>query len=118
MPELRHLKQLVVTVCLAATISLSARAANSLRAGAATTDITGWLGLSINGNMTDHVGTNVHDPLHARAIAFDDGHTQLAIVLADNCLIPHEIFDAAKKRVQERTGLVPENILMAATHTH
>src|SRR6478736_4920291 len=116
---MQNLKHLALGLfLLVSSVPLPTEAAAPFRAGAATTDITGWLGLSINGNMTDHVGTNVHDPLHARAIAFDDGHTQLAIVVADNCLIPHEIFDAAKKRVQERTGLAPENILMAATHTH
>jgi hypothetical protein len=92
--------------------------ARPFRAGATAVDITPWMGLSINGNMTDHKGTNVHDPLHARALVLDDGKTRLAIVVADSCMIYREIFDAAKKLVQERTGLPTENILMAATHTH
>ena len=106
-----------LTLCspdsLAATNSTA-----GFRAGAAAANITPWMGVSINGNMTDHKGANVHDPLHARALVLDDGKTRLAIVVADNCLIYREIFDAAKKLVHERTGLAIENILMSATHTH
>ena len=36
-----------------------------------------------------------HDPLHARCLVLDDGETTLALV-CDSCMIPREIFDAAK----------------------
>ena len=94
------------------------KAVPQFRAGAATANITPWMGVSINGNMTDHKGTNVHDQLHARVIVLDDGQTRLAILVADSCMIYREIFDAAKKLIHERTGLPTENILMSATHTH
>ncbi|MEO7299172.1 MAG: neutral/alkaline non-lysosomal ceramidase N-terminal domain-containing protein [Verrucomicrobiota bacterium] len=90
----------------------------TFRAGAAATDISPWMGISINGNMNDHKGTNLHDPLHARAIVLDDGQTRLAIVVADSCLIYREIFDRAKKLVNQKTKFALENILMSATHTH
>src|SRR4051812_10516080 len=61
------------------------------RAGAATTNISPWLGLSINGNMHDHKTEHVHDELHARALVLDDGETRLAIVVADSCMIPREV---------------------------
>lgn len=88
------------------------------RAGAATSNITPWLGVEIEGNMHTQHATTIHDELHARAIALDDGTNKLVIVVADSCLIPREIFDAAKKRIKERTGLAPESVLMSATHTH
>ena len=88
------------------------------RAGAAVANITPWMGVSINGNMTDHKGASAHDQLHARALVLDDGKTRLAIVVADSCMIYREILDAAKKLVHERTGLPLENMLMSATHTH
>jgi len=76
------------------------------------------MGLSIEGNMHDHKGTNVHDPLHARCIVLDDGQTRLAIVVADSCMIPRRVYDDAKKIVNTRSQLPAGNILMAATHTH
>lgn len=116
----RHLRfALVLCILLVATFTLHAQTnAAKFRAGAAAANITPWMGISINGNMTDHKGTNVHDQLHARAIVLDDGKTRLAIVVADSCMIYREIFDAAKKLIHERTGLPTENILMSATHAH
>ena len=114
----------VAAIALALIASVLCRPAQTndaprrFRAGAAAANITPWMGVSINGNMTDHKGANVHDQLHARALVLDDGHTRLAIVVADSCMIYRETFDAAKKLIQERTGMPVKNILMSATHTH
>ena len=123
MPNARFVSRFV-TAALAIAISFGSWGFHSLaqekvfRAGAATSNITPWLGVEIEGNMTTQIATNIHDELHARCIALDDGTDKLAIVVADSCLILRETFDAAKKRVIEKTGLRPENISMSATHTH
>jgi neutral ceramidase len=109
---------LLVISLFAICFPLEAQTNKTFRAGAAAIDISPWMGISINGGMHDHKGTNLHDPLHARAIVLDDGTTRLAIVVADSCMIYREIFDGAKKLVHEKTGFAPENILMSATHTH
>ena len=99
-------------------IDLPAQQARQFRAGAATSNITPWLGISSNGGMQDRVPQHVHDELHARAVVLDDGRTRLALVTVDNCVVPRPIFDAAKKLVHQHTGLPIENMLMSATHTH
>jgi hypothetical protein len=68
--------------------------------------------------MQDRVPQHVHDELHARALVLDDGETRLALVTVDSCMVPRQILDAAKKLVQQHTGLPIENMLMSATHTH
>ncbi len=88
------------------------------RAGAAASNITPALGTSINGYFNDRRARHVHDELHARCLVLDDGQTRLAIVVCDSCMIPREIMDAAKRRVQEKYGLAPDHILISATHTH
>jgi len=88
------------------------------RAGAATSNITPWLGISSNGGMQDRVPTHVHDELHSRAVVLDDGQTRLALVTVDSCMVPRQIFDSAKNLVHQHTGLPIENMLMSATHTH
>jgi neutral ceramidase len=88
------------------------------RAGAATSNISPWLGLSINGNMQDHKATHIHDELHARCLVLDDGRTRLALVVVDSCMVPREVFDEAKRLVREHTGLPLDHMLMSATHTH
>src|SRR5262245_46467790 len=89
-----------------------------LRAGAATSNITPWLGLSINGNMHDAKAAHIHDELHARCLVLDDGKNRIAIVVCDNCLIPREIFDEAKRFIAQQTGLAADHVLMSSTHTH
>ncbi len=93
-------------------------AESSLQAGAATANITPPLGELIVGGWTPTPATHVHDELHARALVLDDGETRLAIVLCDNVGIPREVFDLARTLASEATGLPPENLLLAATHTH
>ncbi len=110
--------RLISTLICFLVSSSAAFGEKQFRAGAATANISPWMGISINGNMTDQKGTNLHDPLHARAIVLDDGENRLAICVADSCLIYREIFEGAKKIIHEKSGLPMENILMSATHTH
>ena len=98
--------------------TLAAEAPKRFQAGAATSNITPWLGVSINGGMRDRTAVHIHDELHARCLVLDDGQTQMAIVVVDSCMVPREIFDTAKHTVHEHTGLPMDHILMSATHTH
>lgn len=88
------------------------------RAGIACVDITPELPVSMVGGFQDRTATGVHDPLHARCLVLDNGTARLAFVTVDNCLVQRPVFDAARKLVQERTGLAPDHVTMAATHTH
>ena len=89
------------------------------RAGASTSNITPALGKGIVGNFgIPPPAKHVHDQLHARTLALDDGMTQLVFVIVDNVAIKREVFDEAKRRIQEKTGLPVSNMLMSATHTH
>jgi hypothetical protein len=115
----RHLTLLFLGLCLFITSADAQPVSKRLfRAGAATSNITPPLGTSINGNMQDVKATHIHDELHARCLALDDGATKLVFVVCDSCMIPREVFDAAKKMVTDATGLPSENMMMSATHTH
>ncbi len=88
------------------------------RAGAATSNVTPPLGSSINGGFQDGKAVFIHDELHARCLALDDGKTQLVFVVVDSCVIGRDVFDAAKKLVHQATDLPVENLMMSATHSH
>jgi len=94
-------------------------APGQLRAGAAVVDITPALGVA-NGGVIARGGpvTHIHDGLHARCLVLDDGATRLAIAICDMRMLGGEVVARAKSLAGEATGLVPENILIAATHTH
>ncbi|MGD9720711.1 MAG: hypothetical protein AB7O59_16090 [Pirellulales bacterium] len=88
------------------------------RAGAATSNISPALGVSINGGMSDRTADNIHDELHARCLVLDDGATKLAIVVCDLCMAPRSILDAAKHLAHGHTGIAPDQMLISCTHTH
>ncbi len=88
-------------------------------AGAATSNITPWLGGGLVGNFgTPPPAKYVHDELHARCFVLDDGTTRIALVVIDSIYISREVLDDAKRQVTEATGLPADRMLMACTHTH
>jgi hypothetical protein len=88
------------------------------RAGAAASNVTPPLGVSLSGSMRDRTATHVRDELHARCLVLDDGAARIALVLVDNCLIPRHVFDAAKGLIEKETGIPADHILIASTHSH
>ncbi len=92
--------------------------ARTLRAGAATSNITPPLGQPIVGGWSPIPAKHIHDELHARCLVLDDGKTRIVFVVCDNVGIPREVFDRARTWIGEETDLAPGDILMCATHTH
>lgn len=88
------------------------------KAGASTSNITPPLGEVIVGGFGDPVATHVHDELHTRNLVLDDGETRLVFVIVDNLSVNREVFDEARRRLQNDTGIPESNMLMAAIHTH
>lgn len=61
----------------------------------------------------------VHDPISVRALAFENGADNRALIaIIDAIGIGREMADEAKAVVAEKTGWDPESILIAATHAH
>ena len=89
------------------------------RAGAATSNITPALGVSLDGPIGQSgPATHVHDELHARCLVLDDGNTMLGIAVCDCTMVRGDVFAAAKEMVAEATGIPPSNLMLAATHSH
>ncbi len=60
----------------------------------------------------------VHDPLHVRAVAFENGKGRAVICLIDAIGIGREMSDIAKSKAAKKTGWKTEEMLICATHTH
>ena len=90
-----------------------------LRAGTAIVDVTPqeWP-LTLRGSFSPKPAKSAHDPLHVRALAFENGTGRAVIVIVDLIGISREVLDAAKKRAAEATGWRTDQMLIAATHTH
>src|ERR1700730_6540537 len=95
-----------------------AAGAGKLRAGSATANVSPALGCSLAGGMTDRRGTGIHDELHVRAVALDNGNARIGIAVVDSCAVPRTIIDRAKEMVRESSGVPASHLLVSATHTH
>jgi hypothetical protein len=89
-----------------------------LLAGAARSCITPTLGCHICGYFSDRIAQDVHDDLYAKALVLDNGEESLAIVVCDLIALYKEDAEIAKERASRLTGIPPDHILVACTHTH
>jgi neutral ceramidase len=96
----------------------AAAAARVFKAGAAASNITPPLGTDLIGGWAPRPATHIHDELHARCLVLDDGTNRLVFVIVDNVSVIREVYDEAKRLIHEATGIPPERMMMAATHTH
>ncbi|MEM1293994.1 MAG: hypothetical protein AAGH89_01425 [Verrucomicrobiota bacterium] len=88
---------------------------SGLRAGTAVVDISPTVTpFQLRSGPSEYV----HDPLHVRAVAFENGEGRVLIALMDAIGVGREMTDAAKLEVAEKTGWKPEQMLVAGTHAH
>jgi len=91
----------------------------NLRAGVSKVNITPYVGIWLCGfGARFKPSENVYDDLHARAIVFDDGNENLAMVTCDLLTLDESSIESIRKMAQDMTGLKGENILISTTHTH
>ncbi len=62
--------------------------------------------------------TGIHDPLMARALLLDAGHSRLAIVSCDLLGFAPQAVAAMRRRIAQQSAIPAENVLIACTHTH
>ena len=111
------MRNLALLITFSTTL-LNLTAEKVFRAGAATSNVTPWLGVSMPGGFTDRRATKIHDELYARCLVLDDGETQLAIIVVDNCILPRDLLDRAKLMAENATEIPAKHILISATHSH
>jgi hypothetical protein len=114
----RFLPPVVVVPFVSITFLLSwdrLHAEDGLRAGAAAVDISpDVFPISLRSGNSSHV----HDPLHVRAVAMENGSGRAVIALIDDIGVGRDWSDEAKAAAAARTGWKPEDMLVCATHTH
>lgn len=110
-----HLASLVLFIGLVPPAAAEAQ----LMAGAAARNIDPkQFPVWVNGGIAGYQADSVRESLFSRTLVLDDGKSAIAIAIVDNCILPHEVTDRAKELAHKGTGIPPERILIAATHTH
>lgn len=99
--------------------SAPARGAKPFRAGAAISNITPQLGVSMEGIIAQKGRINhIRDELHARCLVLDDGATRLAFIVCDTTMIDTAVVDRIKRTIADETGIAPSHVVITATHSH
>ena len=92
---------------------------NTLKAGVGFATITPPVGAEMIGwTMRKGLSIGVHDPLCARALVLDDGHSPVAIVSVDAASLNPEITRAVRELVAGAVPIPKGHILLNASHTH
>ncbi len=107
---------LIGLVCVASCASDAA--AQQLRAGAATSNITPEIGREIIGGFVPFPSTHIHDELHARCLVLDDGKTKIALVVCDLLGISRSVSEMAREQIAKRNDIPKSHVMISATHTH
>jgi neutral ceramidase len=93
--------------------------AHESRIGKGSAVITPLLGCEMAGfDARQGLAQRVHDDLHARALVFDDGATQVALVSIEVIGLSRAFTQRVQKEIERRTGIPAARIILAATHTH
>jgi neutral ceramidase len=87
-------------------------------AGVAAADFTPEPGLILQGHLSKNPSHTVLYPLEARAIVLGDGHKSVCIVTLDVIGIELAMTRRVRARIAEQCGIEPDQILIAASHTH
>ena len=92
----------------------------TLTAGVGRTRITPWWGVELTGwgYYIERTWRTIHDDLNATALVLDDGTSPLAIVSLDLMAISRQMTHEVRNRIVAATGISPDAILVACTHTH
>ena len=92
--------------------------AEMLRAGAAQVVITPPKGAPMAGYYVSRVAEGTHDDLHAKAIVFEKDGVKVALVACDLVNLPRPISEMARQIIQQQTGILPDHVMISATHDH
>lgn len=93
--------------------------ATSLKVGAGKTEIVLSKGLPMAGYAArTGAAMGNHDPLYTRIVLFDSYPKQLALVVLDLLKVDQHLVRMIREAINSVTGISPESIMVAATHTH
>ena len=91
----------------------------TLRAGAATVDITPHAVVVMDGyGARREPSRGVHDPLFARALVLEPDGERFAIVSCDLLGVHASITSEVRRLAEKRSGIAPDNLLVCASHNH
>jgi neutral ceramidase len=120
------MKTCLVAVCALSLIAVlllaspsAAENAAGLKAGAAKIDITPDKPVNMSGYAARKgLSTGVHDPLSARAVAFEVNGKRLVLISTDIIGFYEEVGGVIRQAIQAECNLQPSELFLCGIHTH
>jgi hypothetical protein len=104
---------------LGLSLLLSAGRADGLRAGAARIDVTPSQPVALAGYASrTNLSQGVHDPLSARALAFEQDGARLVLVSLESLGFYNQTDVAFRQAILQACALKPSELFLCAIHTH
>src|SRR5512146_2305357 len=110
----------VVSLLAVGLLASPVRAGDSaaLKAGAAKIDITPTKPVTLSGYAArKDLSTGVHDPLSARAVAFEANGTRLVLISTD-IIGFYEVANVMREAILDECRLQPSELFLCGIHTH
>jgi hypothetical protein len=105
-------------LCVISLLLIARARAAELRVGAAAVDITPPKGIAMAGYYATRLAEGTHDPLHAKAIVFEQDGEKVALVALDLVTIARSSVEEARQIIARSTGVRPDAVMISATHSH
>ena len=92
----------------------------ALSAGVSVVSITPPIGVELSGYgyYLERRCDGVRDEVLCKALVLDDGARKVAVVASDLIGLDRETTTRIRRTVEERTGIPPDHVLLACSHTH
>ena len=121
-PQTTGIRALRVLCCAGGvllSVGLSCAQDHPLRAGTSRIEITPTLPVTLAGyESRKELSRGVHDPLSARAVAFNQGSNHLVLVSIDNLGFYNGTAEPLRQAVLDACRLRPSELFLCAIHTH
>ena len=92
--------------------------ASGLRVGMARADITPPVGIPMIGFAGRGTATDIHDPLYATAMAVCSDSQQAVLIGLDLVHFEAETVSEFRRAIEDGTGIPPDRITLACSHSH
>ncbi|MEX2579197.1 MAG: hypothetical protein WD342_09070 [Verrucomicrobiales bacterium] len=113
------MKKRLLRLLVLPALLVSPLTGGDLKVGTGIQDVTPRMGVPLDGSISQNGPVQaIHDPLHVRALVFDDGATKVAVAVVDNTVLSGSLIDEAKTLIEKETGIPGSHVIVAATHSH
>jgi hypothetical protein len=102
---------------LTLTVQVSGQT-TALRVGVSAVSITPPTGTPLAGYYELRGSTGTLDEIYSKAIVVEQDGVKVAIVICDLLSLPRQTVVAARKLIEQQTGLPAASVMIAATHQH